>query len=304
MLSDRSYMRDDYPRQTTSALTWVLCATIAGAVMQWTFGRFSAGGNIFEQLMALTPFGVAHGRVWTLVSYVLLHDGLLHLLFNCLGLYFIGREVAPLIGFARFLQFYAAAAVLGGGLWLAVHAWGAGLAPLMGASACVAALFIFFACIYPEREITFLLFLVLPVTLRPKVMAWAFVGFDFLGFAFSELPGSKFDTNIAHSAHLGGMLAGWLYYRFVYARDGYDRVSGTPSIELPAWLRRKKPGATGSAPAFKVELGGGKPPAASGSDLRAEVDRILDKINSQGFGALTEQEKRILDDAKDMLSRR
>jgi hypothetical protein len=40
------------------------------------------------------------------------------------------------------------------------------------------------------------------------------------------------------------------------------------------------------------------------ADLRAEVDRILDKINSQGFGALTEEEKRRLDEAKDLLSRR
>jgi membrane associated rhomboid family serine protease len=300
MLSDRSYMRDDYPRQTTSALTWVLCATIAGAVMQFTFGRFADGANPFEQLMALSPFGLAHGRIWTLVSYVLLHDGLLHLLFNLLGLYFIGREVAPLLGFSRFLQFYGLAALLGAGAWLGVHAFTGG--NVMGASACIAAMFIFFACVYPEREITFLLFLVLPVTLRPKVMAWAFLGFDLLGFAFSELPGSKFDTNVAHSAHLGGMLAGFLYYRFVYARHGSDHASEAPSFELPDWLKRRRPESSAGPVARKPESpASGKP---SASDLRAEVDRILDKINSQGFGALTEQEKRILDDAKDMLSRR
>ncbi|MBA4137167.1 MAG: rhomboid family intramembrane serine protease [Opitutus sp.] len=301
MLSDRSYMRDDYPRQTTSALTWVLCATLAGAVVQWTIGRLSSSGNFFEQLMALTPFGLAHGRVWTLLSYAFLHDGLLHLFFNCLGLYFIGREVAPLLGFSRFLQFYAASAVLGAIVWSATH-WFGGGTMLMGASACVAAMFIFFACVYPEREITFLLFLILPVTLRPKVMAWALVGFDLLGFAFSELPGGKFDTNIAHSAHLGGMLAGWLYFRFVYARHGADGFSSSPAIELPTWLRRRKSavGPESSAPKFRVDLGGKAPTP----DLRAEVDRILDKINSQGFGALTEQEKRLLDDAKDMLSRR
>lgn len=298
MLSDRSYMRSDYPRQTTSALTWVLCATVAGAVVQWTFAQW--GGDAFARMMALTPYGLTQGRVWTLLSYVLLHDGLLHLLFNCLGLFFIGREVAPLLGFSRFLQFYGLAALIGAGAWLAVHFSGGGVA-LTGASAVVAALFIFFACIYPEREITFLLFLVLPVTLRPKFLAWGLVAFDGFGFVFSELPGAIFPSAIAHSAHLGGMLAGWLYYRLVYARNGSDRASWAPSLELPAWLRRRKEGAAHTKTAQQVDIA---KPAPGTANLRAEVDRILDKINSQGFGALTEQEKRILDDAKDMLSRR
>lgn len=298
MLSDRSYMRSDYPRQMTSALTWVLCATVAGAIMQWTFAQW--GGDAFARLMALTPYGLAQGKVWTLVSYALLHDGIIHLFFNCLGLFFIGREVAPLLGFSRFLQFYALAALVGAAVWLGVHFNDAGVA-LTGASAALAAVFVLFACIYPEREITFLLFLVLPVTLRPKVLAWGLLAFDTLGFVFSELPRAIFPSNIAHSAHLGGMLAGWLYYRFVYARHGYDRASSAPLIELPAWLRRRKETPEAAKPAYKVDLSKSAPPAGN---LRAEVDRILDKINSQGFGALTEQEKRLLDDAKDMLSRR
>lgn len=297
MLSDRSYMRSDYPRYTTSALTWVLSATLVGALMQWTFQAW--GGNAFAHALALRPLALASGWVWTLLTYALLHDGPIHLLMNGLGLYFIGREVAPLLGASRFLQFYLGAVLLGALAWLGVHAWMGG-GPLMGASAGVTALFIFFACVYPEREITFLLFFVLPVTIKPKILAWCMVGFELIGFAFSELPGAIFNTNIAHSAHLGGMLAGWLYYRLIYARYGADRASGSFSIELPAWLRRRKAGAPHTNPAFKVELTGPAP----GSNLRAEVDRILDKINSQGFGALTDEEKKILDDAKDLLSRR
>lgn len=297
MLSDRSYMRSDYPRQSTSALTWVLSATIAAAVIQLTFDRL--GGDSFLRLMSLSTYGLAGGRVWTLATYALLHDGLLHLLFNCLGIYFLGREIAPLLGSTRFLQFYAGSAVVGGLLWLSVQLLGGG-GVLVGASAAISAMFILFACIYPEREITFLLFLVLPVTLRPKVLAWSMLGFELLGLAFSELPGSKFDTNIAHSAHLGGMLAGWLYYRLVFARHGVDGTSTGPLIELPAWLRRRQEGAAHVSPASRVDLRRADPPA----NLRAEVDRILDKINSQGFGALTPEEKRLLDDAKDMLSRR
>ncbi len=297
MLSDRSYMRSDYPRQTTSALTWILCATVAGAVMQIAFRNW--GGDAFARMTALSPAALAHGRVWTLVTYVLLHGGLLHLLFNCLGIFFLGREVLPLLGPARFVQFYLGSAVAGALLWLAFHAWG-GAAPLVGASASIAAMFILFACVYPEREITFLLFFVLPVTVKPKYLAWALVGFDLLGLLASELPGSQLQTGIAHSAHLGGMLAGWLYFRLVYARHGFDRVSGSSGFAWPAWLKR--PQARAAAPAATPLETGPRPPGTV--DLRAEVDRILDKINSHGFGALTADEKRLLDEAKDLLSRR
>jgi uncharacterized protein YcgL (UPF0745 family) len=67
-------------------------------------------------------------------------------------------------------------------------------------------------------------------------------------------------------------------------------------IDLPRWLRRWKKSAA-PTPRFHVNL-------SNRDDLRAEVDRILDKINSQGFGALTAEEKRLLDEARDLLSRR
>ncbi len=297
MLSDRTYMRSDYPRPATSAVIWIVAAMLAGSVLQFALERWF-GIRAFTAMLALTPYGIGEWRLWTVFSYVLLHGGLLHLALNCLGVFLLGREVEPLLGARRFVQFFLGAALLGGLAWLAVHLFAGGTA-LVGASACVAAIFIFFACVYPEREITFLLFFVLPVTLKPKYLAWGLLVFDGLGFLFSELPGGAFDTGIAHSAHLGGMLAGWLYYRFVFANHGYDRAPGLPAIELPAWLRRRREN-DASAPSYKVNLS--TPPTRP--NLRAEVDRILDKINAHGFGALTEEEKRLLDEAKDLLSRR
>lgn len=289
MLEDRSYMRSDYPREGTSALTWILCATIAGAIMQWTFQQWAH--DAFTDLLVLRASSVSHGKVWTLLTYVLLHDGPIHLLLNCLGLFFLGRELAPLLGTRKFLQFYFATALAGSLAWLSLHIFTGGT--VLGASACVAAMFVFFACIYPEREITFLVFFVLPVTVRPKILAWCLVGFDAIGFVFSELPHAIFPSGIAHSAHLGGMAAGWLFYRFAYANNGPDRPASS-WLELTRFFRRRpKPAPTGLGTAT------GSAPA----NLRAEVDRILDKINSHGFGALTEQEKRLLDDAKDLLSR-
>jgi hypothetical protein len=95
---------------------------------------------------------------------------------------------------------------------------------------------------------------------------------------------------IAHSAHLGGMAAGWVYFRFVH--DARWRRGGRASHDLTHELATADDDADDS------------PEAAPARDLRAEVDRILDKINSHGFGSLTPQEKRVLDEAKDSLSRR
>ena len=72
-------------------------------------------------------------------------------------------------------------------------------------------------------------------------------------------------------------------------------------------MRRSRRPPTATAGTYKVNLSGTEPekPTRMGkADLRAEVDRILDKINSQGFGSLTDEEKRCLDQAKDLLNRR
>jgi membrane associated rhomboid family serine protease len=292
MLSDRPYMRHEYAPRPTSILTWILSALIAGFIMQNIFGRW-LGSNAFESLFALTPGGLRQGYGWALITYTLLHADILHILFNALGLFLLGRELLPLLGSRRFLAVFISSALTGAVLWLATHYFAGGGA-LIGASASVMALFILFACFYPEREITFLLFFVLPVTIKPKYLAWILVGIDLLGFLFSELPGPAFATGIAYSAHLGGMLAGWVYFRYFHANHGWDRAAG---FEIPSWFRRRPQARPAAPESQKVSLGG------SSTQLRAEVDRILDKINSHGFGALTEGEKRILDEAKDLLSR-
>ena len=294
MLSERPYLRNEYDRQPTSVLTWVLSALIAGFVLQNVQSFFSrwVGGNTFEGLFALTGTSLKQGHVWTMASYTLLHAGLLHFLFSALLIFLLGRELVPLLGSRRFLGVLVASAVSGGALWLGVHYFTGG-GTLVGATGCAAALFILFACFYPERAITFLLFFVLPVTIKPKYAAWVLVGGNLLGLLFSELPGRVLDTGIAHSAQLGAMLAGWVYFRFIHANNGWDRAS---SFSLPPWRK----GSTKVRPdQTDLPLNPGKP----AGDLRAEVDRILDKINSEGFGALTDGEKRILDEAKDMLSR-
>jgi hypothetical protein len=91
------------------------------------------------------------------------------------------------------------------------------------------------------------------------------------------------------------MLAGWLFFKFVHTGEGWDRA-GTFSVT--GWLRfSTKDRAQPATPRPGTSARG------RSGDLRADVDSILDKINSQGFGSLTEEEKQTLDDAKDLLSK-
>lgn len=294
MLSDRPYMRDDYQRERTSFLIWLLSATVAGFIVQKVF-QVWLGSPSFEQLGALSAWAIRNFYLWTLLTYPFLHEGVLHLLVMVLGVFFLGRELLPHVGERRMAALTAAAAVVGGLAWFALNFNRGGV--VMGAAPIVLCYLTVFACLFPNREISFLVFFIIPITTRPKYIAWIALGIAAMGFLFSEVPGGKFETGIAHSAHLGAMLTGWLYYRFCHEAS-WMTLRRSTDIELPRWMKRaKKSPAADTPPASAVNVG-------TREDIRAEVDRILDKINSDGFGALTPEEKRVLDDAKALLSRR
>lgn len=297
MLSDRSYMRDSYPRERTSVLVWLLSALAAIFVLQLVFVRLFRVGDPFLEFFALSSAGIRSGWVWTLFTYSLVHDSnnLLHLIGNALGLFFLGRVLLPQLGPQRFLGVYFGSVFLGGLLWLATN-W-AGDAPLIGASAGVMGLLALFACLYPHQPITFLLFFVLPITIKPKHLVIGVAAFELFGFVFYELMGAASPLRIAHSAHLGGLAAGWLYHRFFLDAHWTLFRRRKVAIEPPRWARRGDQTTPNPAPVYRVNV-------SSRDDVKAEVDRILDKINSQGFGALTPEEKRLLDEAKDLMSRR
>jgi len=306
MLSDRSYLRDDYPRRSTSPLTWLICAIVAGFVLQNVFWRWFGprAGLGFDHAFQLSIEGLRTGYVWTLLSYAFLHSmgNFLHILGNLLALFFLGRELQNLLGGKQFLSLFFGGVLGGGLLWTLIN-WANGGA-VVGASAGVAALLVVFACIHPNQRITLLLFFILPVTLKPKYLALGLLALDLMGFLFWELTGTRSPLGYAHSAHLGGMAFGWFFFRQVYRRE-WQQPDRSAGIELPSWLRRTR---KTPPPSYRVNV----PPAASPAtstrpgrdELRAEVDRILDKINSEGFGALTPEEKSRLDEARDILSRK
>lgn len=302
MIYDRPYMRDSFAGQQRPWLWWSLWL-IAGIfvlerVASLWFGAPSLlyrGDNIgtpvwLRGALALSWEHLREGRVWTLLSYGVLHGDAWHLLMNVLFTWMFGRFLVDCWGQAQTALLFWVGVLVGAFAFLGVQAIGGDFGPrlLIGASAGASAVFIGFCCRLPEEMLQLLL---LPIQLKVKHVAWIFLGFNAIGLLMTELPdalGSPGATAmVAFSAHLGGALAGWLFERY---REKIFSVSGGISIEAPGWLRKKK-----KVPAanYQVNVGHETPPDL---DKDTEINRILDKINEKGLHSITKAERRLLEE--------
>jgi membrane associated rhomboid family serine protease len=300
MLSDRHYMRDNETPVTHNPVNWLMGVLVAMFAAEYVAGGFFNSPFLLRHF-AFSVDQLRQGEVWTLLSYNFIPDingrtgGVLNLIFNLLVLHFCGRAVIERTN-ARFFLVSYFALILAGAL-----AWSAGYALkidwyLFDPSIAGAGVFALFCCFFANERMTFLLFLFLPVTLKPKHFAWVWVGFDLFGFIFYERMGNGSPFLNGHLARLATMAAAvGLYFLYEHQLKDGLALASHPAVELPRWLRKTPRAARPPAPRINL---------SNRDDLRAEVDRILDKINSAGFSALTADERQILDEAKDLLSRR
>jgi membrane associated rhomboid family serine protease len=296
MLSDRPYLHNDYPQRGRGALKWLISAIAAGFIMTAAFERLF-GSSAFADWFQLSLPGLQNWHLWQILSYGFIHpvddvSSVLVVGFNLLCLYMLGRDMESLLGTRHFLALFLGAVFLGAVCWLAVNFRFAGA--LTGAWPGIVACLVLFTCLNPDQEIKVLLMFV-PITIRPKYLVWFLFAVDFLCLTFWEIKGQVSPLRMGHSAHLGGMLAGYLYFRLVHQIE-WRNPDGKIDVELPGWLQKSRKTTAATPAKFKVNL-------STREELKTEVDRILDKINSEGFAALTPEEKRLLDDAKDQLSR-
>jgi len=171
------------------------------------------GGRLSEQL-ALWPIGSevvgAPGFMpWQLITYSFFHEGFAHIFLNMLGLVMFGSDVERVWGRNRYLTYYFTC-VLSAGITQLVFTWATGsVYPTVGASGGIFGLLLAFALLFPRRTVM----LILPPIPMP---AWLFVTIYGLIELFQGVSGTQ--SGIAHFAHLGGMLGGWLMIRYGRAR--------------------------------------------------------------------------------------
>jgi membrane associated rhomboid family serine protease len=301
MLSDRSYMRREAHTPPWSPTIALIVVNIAVFLFQATSPQLAQQINAY---FALSAEGLRAGYVWQLLTFQFLHGGVPHLVLNLVGLYFFGRPVEERLGRMGLLQVYLGSGVLGGlfqaGAAAAWHSVFGG--PTLGASAGVCGLLAAFAMLDPEA--TLLVLFVIPA--RAKYVLIAAIAIT-VGFIVTAGRVTSGEPGVAHAAHLGGFLGGiayvrwnswfpgtaafWRRFQFGSRLRPRARARELVNVRYPkaaSWQRRK--GQTKDAP--------------QGDFISREVDPILDKISAHGLQSLTEEERKILEAARDKMERR
>lgn len=211
--------------------------------------------------------------IWQLFTYMFLHGGALHLFFNMLFLWMLGCEVERALGTKEFLKFYLICGIGGGIIHLLVNYNSP--VPVVGASGAIYGVMAAFGWVlFPERIITLLLFLFLPIQMKAKYLVMIFVGISLLSLGSND--------GIAHFAHLGGAAVGFAYLKLDWRLNYIGKLIRRHRESRRAIQKLKR----------EHDM----------QRFRERVDEILDKINEVGYDGLNDEEKRILHEASQQYS--
>jgi membrane associated rhomboid family serine protease len=250
-------------------------------------GNFRLGDFSFEQFFyhafALWPLGSGFA-VWQLFTYMFMHASFTHILFNMLALWMFGMELEQVLGSRKFLIYYLLCGFGGGLANLIVAPLFTSVGPTVGASGAIYGVLLAFGMMFPERPIY--IYFLLPI--KAKYFVVLYMAFEI--FSVGSMDG------VAHFAHLGGALVGFLYL----ISDGYSfgstfskhRIDHIFSNFGQSPKRQDDYGEVSDAKVYDI------------NDYQNEVqkqqkqiDEILDKISKNGYQSLSDEEKRILFEA-------
>ncbi len=154
-------------------------------------------------------------QIWQLVSYAFLHGSLGHLFFNMLALYMFGSEVERLFGPRFYIQYYFASVVTAALTHLVVSSWAGGPpVPTVGASGGIYGLLLAYGIYFPRRTV---MLLFPPIPMPARVFVTLFAALELWFGVTGTLSG------VAHFAHLGGMLGGFLMIQYRRGRFPFAR---------------------------------------------------------------------------------
>lgn len=267
-----------YDRSPFSLTPWVrrlLVATAAVFLLQKTVFY----GGALDDLFMFTPTDVLR-RPWSVLSYALLHGTFLHFLVNMLVLFMFGPPVENRLGSKSFLRLYIISAV-GGAILSLLMVPLAGTASVIGASAAVYGVMMAFVLEWPDAPV---MIFPLPVPVKAKWLVTFFAAVSLISGVL------QLGDGVAHFAHLGGFAAAFLFLRGgqLLSRPRPARPERTPAVLV-------RPGATDVVQ--QADFRTPQPPRRTpDATVKAEVDRVLDKISQRGLHSLTSEERRFLDE--------
>ena len=168
--------------------------------------------------LSMIPAAVVQLKwVWTFITYMFMHGGISHILFNMLALFIFGLHVERQIGSKEFLLYYFVTGALAGFFsFLVYYFTGNYSVVLMGASGAIYAVQLAYAVLYPNS----IVYLMGILPLRAPVMVLGFTALSLL-FMFTGAQG-----NVAHLTHLAGFGFGWLYFMVRFNVSPWRRLTG------------------------------------------------------------------------------
>jgi membrane associated rhomboid family serine protease len=208
-------------------IKWLLIVNIAIFVVQWFGGQALAP---FFRYLPLYPYQVAtHLFVWQLATYMFLHGGIGHILWNMLALWMFGSELEQAWGTRRFLKFYFFCGV-GAGICVVIlsYIFGEASVATIGSSGAIYGILLASAVLWPDRIL--LAFFFFPIKMKYFVMIIGAIAF---------LSSFGPNTGVSNVAHLGGLAFGYLFLKLPKTRG--VNPWGTVMESYRAWkLARAK----------------------------------------------------------------
>jgi membrane associated rhomboid family serine protease len=252
---------------------------IANAVVLLLLMTLFPSRDVFQALQ-FSP-RTALTRPWTFVSYMFVHANLLHLLGNMLMLFVFGAAVESRMGNRNFLMYYLFCGV-GAAVFSLLLAGVMPIGAFVGASGAVLGVAVAFASFWPDAE---LIVFPIPIPIKARTLVIGLVALDFIGSRLWPNDG------IAHIAHVGGALFGYLFFR-VQSLSRRSASQPSRTVERVVMVQSGS-----SEPERRTPVTPMRPRRRIDSDpVAVEVDRVLDKISEKGLSSLTAAERRFLDE--------
>ncbi|MBW7996227.1 MAG: rhomboid family intramembrane serine protease [Candidatus Glassbacteria bacterium] len=264
-------IRYSFGGSLTPFVKYVLIISTASFLIGKLF--LAAGSAFWIRTFGLTPTMVTgYFTIWQFTTYIFMHDGLWHLLFNMFALWMFGGELERNWGSREFGAFFLLIgtvvgllyAVFASGLPLIIDAGSPGQV-LIGSSGAIFGVLAAYGMCFPNRQVLFML--IFPIPAKYFVLLLAGI----------ELYLMPFQSNVSHFAHLSGMLIAYIYLK-------KDWSLSTISDKFYERRRRKRIRLVEQRQEHE-EQG------------REEVDRVLDKISCSGIESLSKRERKILESA-------
>lgn len=253
----------------------------------------------FEKWFGLfTPYLIGRGFVWQFITYQFLHGGLLHLFFNMFTLYMLGAALERQIGTLPFLRLYLLGGIFAGFVNIVPHMFVE--YPTIGASGAVCAIVAAFGLLNPHARLMLFIF-IFPVIVKARTLVILYA-------VWTALQAMGSQDGIAHLAHLGGLVFGWMYvYNIIGMRrviDGGREYVGTPhaGFDPRGWweaarraVRRPRMYRGETFEDAEYREAPRRAPEPPRGEWDPRIDAILDKMARQGMHTLTDEEWEILE---------